>query len=53
MPDKKKIVMPIAAALAFALALWLAFHDRSAGPEPVPPPAKSALVGPAAASFLS
>jgi hypothetical protein len=52
MPDKKKIVMPIAAALAFALALWLAFHDRSTGPEPAPPPAKSALAEPVA-SFLS
>jgi hypothetical protein len=29
---KKKIIMPIAAALAFVLVLWLAFHDRSSDP---------------------
>ncbi len=37
MPNsKKKIVMPIAAALAFVLALWLVFHDRSSDPAAVP-----------------
>ena len=46
MPNKKKIVMPIAAALAFVLVLWLAFHDRSSDPAPVSPPAKSSQATP-------
>jgi hypothetical protein len=27
--NKKKIVLPIVAAIALVLLLWLAFHDRS------------------------
>ena len=46
MPNKKKIVMPIAAAVAFALVLWLAFHDRSTDPAPASPPAKSSRATP-------
>ena len=44
MPNsKKKIVMPIAAAVLFVLVLWLAFHDRSSDPAVAPalPSAKS------------
>ena len=41
MPNKKKIVMPVVAALAFALALWLAFHDRSAELVPAAAPMRS------------
>lgn len=29
MPNRKKIVLPILAAVALVLLLWLAFHDRS------------------------
>ena len=36
MPNsKKKIVMPVVAALLFVLVLWLAFRDRSTEPVPV------------------
>jgi hypothetical protein len=35
MPDKKKIVLPIAAAIGLVLLLWLAFHDRSGPARPV------------------
>jgi hypothetical protein len=41
MPNRKKIVMPLAAALAFALVLWLAFHDRSREPVAPSPAVKS------------
>jgi hypothetical protein len=46
MPDKKKIVLPIVAALGLVLLLWLAFHDRSGPPGPV----KSALAAAAESS---
>ena len=46
MPNTKKIVMPLAAALAFALALWLAFHDRSSDPVPASPSVKSSQAEP-------
>ncbi len=46
MPNTKKIVMPLAAALAFALALWLAFHDRSNDPVAASPAVKSSQAEP-------
>jgi len=30
--QKKKVFLPIAAAVGLVLLLWLAFHDRSATP---------------------
>jgi len=29
LPNRKKIVLPVLAAVALVLLLWLAFHDRS------------------------
>jgi hypothetical protein len=46
MPYTKKIVMPLAAALGFALVLWLAFHDRSSDPVPASPVVKSSQSAP-------
>jgi hypothetical protein len=46
MPYTKKIVMPLGAALGFALVLWLAFHDRSSDPVPASPVVKSSQSAP-------
>jgi hypothetical protein len=40
-PVKKNLVLPVAAAVALALLLWLAFHDRSSEPAPGLAPVKT------------
>ena len=50
MPDRKKVVLPIVAAVGLALLLWLVFHNRSSDAEAGPAPAPlSVAVGKGAA----